>query len=439
MSSGRKGMIIRILLLTFCLFGCFFVKNERAMASEQEKNTVMVGWQKIGHYTYYFDKDGKKVTGLKKIEGKYYYFSKKGIRKTGWRKVKGVKYYFDPNKNGSRAKGWTNIGNYKYYFSKGLPKTGWLKKSGKVYYLNAKGRVVTGWKTIDGKKYYFLKPSGERAVGVVEINGTEYAFNSDGVIVTSGFYKGYFADSTGHRLEKATIRKLLQTALKPVGSTLYIWGGGWNKSADGSITGRTMGVSPAWKSWFNANGKDYDYTKYRYEYPKGLDCSGYIGWVIYNTFNSTSGHGSFVMLAQVMAKTFAGYGWGTYKPAGSVTDFKAGDIMSLAAGHVYMVVGQCSDGSVVLLHSSPPGVMITGTATRSGNKKSEAIKLANYYMKKYFPAFNKKFPDTSRDASYLTNYAQMRWYAGRTTSLITDPEGLRNMDAKQVLTNLLGP
>jgi hypothetical protein len=112
--------------------------------------------------------------------------------------------------------------------------------------------------------------------------------------------------------------------------------------------------------------------------------------------------------------------------------------LSLSEGHVYIVVGQCSDGSVVLLHSSPPGVMITGTTTRSGDKNSEAIRLAKQYMKKYYPAFNSKFPDTSRSASYLTNYAQMRWFVGKTTSLMSDPEGYRYKNAQQVLQDLFG-
>jgi len=439
-SKRGNRLILVLCLLAVCLSGMVLRHPVQAVGAEVQDGTQkLTGWQKIGRYTYYFNNKGEKLTGLQKIGKRYYFFSKKGVQRFGWRKVKGKKYVYDPEKKGCRARGWTNIGNKKYYFkTNGLPQTGWLTKSGKTYYLTKAGKVVAGWKKINGKRYYFLKPSGERASGVVEINGKEYTFNAEGVLVTSSFFNGEFVDSTGHKLQKTSIKKLLQTALKPVGSTLYIWGGGWNKNSDGKITGRTMGVSPTWKSWFNSHDKTYDYTQYRYWYEKGLDCSGYVGWVIYNSFNTNSGYGSFVMLAEVMAKTFAGYGWGTYKSPGAVTDFKAGDIMSLASGHVYIVVGQCSDGSVVLLHSSPPGVMITGTTTRSGNKNSEAIKLAKKYMKKYYPAFDAKFPDTSRSASYLTNYAQMRWYAGKTTSLMSDPEGYRNKNAQQVLADLFG-
>ena len=107
--------------------------------------------------------------------------------------------------------------------------------------------------------------------------------------------------------------------------------------------------------------------------------------------------------------------------------------MSLAAGHVYIVIGKCSDGSVVLVHSSPKGVMINGTVNRKGKKKSKAWKLARKDMKKYFPAWYAKYPDVSRGASYLRNYSRMRWYVGTQNSVMSDPEGLRSRNAQQVL------
>lgn len=254
---------------------------------------------------------------------------------------------------------------------------------------------------------------------------------------------GNFYDRMGYRIEKATIKKLLQTALKPVGQTMYVWGGGWKQHPDkfgnwGSREASTIGVSPRWKQFFRKAGRNYNYRYYRYQASLGLDCSGFVGWTLYNTFNSVSGHGDYVMFAQYMARTYAGWGWGTYKPAGTFTDFRAGDIMSLGAGHVYIVIGQCKDGSVVLVHSSPLGVMITGTATRSGRKNSRAVKLATSYMRKYFPGWYRKFPDSSRGASYLTSYSRMRWYLGGKNAVMSDPEGLTGKNARAVLRAILG-
>ncbi len=434
--SGMKGMyavcVIAILLAALC--------GTMKVRAAEETESKKTGWVVESGKTYYLDENGEKVTGLQKIEGRYYYFSKKGVQKAGWCKIKGKKYYFDPNQKGARAKGFTKIGKKWYYFKKnGRPKKGWLKANDQYYYLNSKGKVTTGWKTIKGKKYYFKKPTGERVTGTYTIKGKEYVFSKKGVLrARRGFLKnGTYVDATGQKLKKNTIKGFLKTALKPVGSTMYVWGGGWNTTDTGSgIVSRTIGVSPQWKKFFQKQTSSYDYTKTRYQVYDGLDCSGYVGWTLYNTFNTTNGNEGYVMLAQVMARTFANYGWGSYTAAGAVKNFKAGDIMSLASGHVYIVVGECSDGSVVLLHSSPKGVMISGTYTRSGAKNSQAVRLATKYMKRYYPAWYAKFPEVSRNTDYLTKYSQMRWYIKGKKTMLTDPDGYRDKSASKVLKDL---
>lgn len=43
-----------------------------------------------------------------------------------------------------------------------------------------------------------------------------------------------------------------------------------------------------------------------YEILKGLDCSGYVGWSIYNILETKSNHGNgYVLKAEEMTKTFA--------------------------------------------------------------------------------------------------------------------------------------
>lgn len=245
---------------------------------------------------------------------------------------------------------------------------------------------------------------------------------------------GNFYDGKGYMIQKSTIRHLLEVALQPVGKTMYVWGGGWNQKDTGSgLESTTIGVSPRWEEFFRKQTPAYDYRTTRYQYHDGLDCSGYVAWVIYNTFNTESGHGGYVMLAQLMAKTFSDWGWGSYSPAKRFKDQKAGDIMSLAAGHVYIVIGRCSDGSLVLVHSSPKGVMINGTVSKSGKKKSKAWKLARQYMRRYYPEWYAKYPDVSRGKDYLRKYSRMSWNIGTKNSVMSDPEGLRNMSAEAVL------
>ena len=253
--------------------------------------------------------------------------------------------------------------------------------------------------------------------------------------IKNGFDEnGNFYDAKGYVIQKSTIRHLLEVALKPVGKTMYVWGGGWNQKDTGSgLESTTIGVPARWEEFFRKQTSSYNYRTTRYQYHDGLDCSGFVGWVLYNTFNTQNNHGGYVMLAQVMAKTFSDWGWGTYSAPKKFTDQKAGDIMSLAAGHVYIVIGRCSDGSVVLVHSSPKGVMINGTVSKTGKKKSKAWKLARKYMRRYFPEWYAKYPDVSRGIDYLKRYSRMSWNIGTQNSVMSDPEGLRNMRADAVL------
>lgn len=234
---------------------------------------------------------------------------------------------------------------------------------------------------------------------------------------------------------KSTLKELLETGLKPIGSTMYVWGGGWNKADTGAgIEACTIGVNKNWKSFFKKQTSKYNYKNTKYQIHNGLDCSGYIGWCIYNIRNTVNGKTGYVMKASKMASNFASRGWGIYKKKDKVSDYRAGDIMS-SGTHVWMVVGPCSDGSVVLMHSSPPGVRLAGTPTKSGSTNSKAIKLAKYYMKKYYPAWYQKYPNCATSRSYLTDYAQMRWTISD-LAVMKDPENYRQKNAEEILRDL---
>lgn len=241
---------------------------------------------------------------------------------------------------------------------------------------------------------------------------------------------------------KSTVKNFLQTAISPMGSTMYVWGGGWNKAdtAAGTDAKRT-GLSPKWRSFAKNKKASYNYQNYRYQIRNGLDCSGYVGWCVYNVMNTKNGGKGYVYSASKQAKKFAEAGFGTYYSAKKIKKYQAGDIMSSTCnccGHVWIVVGQCKDGSVVLVHSSPAGVQLSGTVTPSGKKKSQAYALAKKYMKKYYPAWYKRYPNVSRGSSYLSHYGQMKWYTTGTKTVLSDTEGYRNMTADKVLKDLFG-
>lgn len=239
---------------------------------------------------------------------------------------------------------------------------------------------------------------------------------------------------------RSTIKNFLKTAVSPVGSTMYVWGGGWNKADTGAGTdAKRIGLSPAWRAFAKTKKKSYNYKNYRYQIHNGLDCSGYVGWCVYNVMNTKKNQKGYVYSASKQAKKFSELGFGSYYPAKKITDYQAGDIMSSTCkccGHVWIVIGQCSDGSVVLVHSSPAGVQICGTVTPSGKKNSKAYKLAKKYMKKYYSAWYKKYPKADRGSTYLSHYGQMRWRTTGQNPVLSDPDGYQNMSAEAILKDL---
>lgn len=229
--------------------------------------------------------------------------------------------------------------------------------------------------------------------------------------------------------ERKTIGNLLLTAMEPVGNTMYVWGGGWSDedtSSGGEAT--RIGVSPNWAEFAKQQDAAYNYKLTRYQRQDGLDCSGYLGWCVYNVMEKKSGKAGYVVKSTDMAKTYAKRGFGTYYEIGKVSTWKAGDIMS-KEGHVWMVVGSCEDGSVVFLHSTPPGVSLAGTLLADGGE-SQASKLAEQYMGTYYPQWYARYPECGKAYEYLVDSGAMRW--NRRT--LSDPEGLTKMSAEEVLT-----
>ena len=230
---------------------------------------------------------------------------------------------------------------------------------------------------------------------------------------------------------RRTLANLLMTAKQPVGHTMYVWGGGWNEADTGAgVEAVSIGVSSTWETFAELQDSTYDVKKTTYQIHNGLDCSGYLGWVIYNVFENTDGKDGYVMKAAKMAETFAGYGWGTYTPAEEVTDWKPGDIMSMK-GHVWLSLGMCEDGSVVLLHASPPGVRICGTTLADGTK-SIAVTLAETYMSKYEPDWYAKYPDCAEEIDYLSKSSRMRW----NVQTLTDVGDFEDKSAAEILAYL---
>lgn len=225
-----------------------------------------------------------------------------------------------------------------------------------------------------------------------------------------------------------SILSFLKNATLPVGNTMYVWGGGWNETDDGAgEDAMTIGVSERWAEFAAQQSSDYDYKETKYQIRDGLDCSGYVGWAVYNTLETENGKEGYVYSSSKMAEEYAKRGLGTFTAVEDVTDYKAGDIMS-RQGHVWIVVGTASDGSVLMLHSSPPGVIFSGTRLPDGGD-SEAVALAERIMSERYPEWYARFPDCSRSNKYLEDSSAMRWHR----HVLADDEGLSEMTAEEIV------
>ena len=235
-----------------------------------------------------------------------------------------------------------------------------------------------------------------------------------------------------------TIKNYLLGALQPVGQALYIWGGGWNDST-------RKGVSPTWVEWYNkwsANPSGYDYNDYRdlstTNRAKGLDCSGFVGWAAYQVMQTKSnvGFGYTVVSGDIGSYYSNTLKWGTIVNQSYLSKngwtLKPGDI-GYNDGHTWIVLGQCSDKSVVIIHSTPQaGCQISGTTTPEGNYSSQAVTLAKKYMSMY--SGYSKFSYHPSCGNYIRNGNYLRW----NSSTLSDPDGYANMTADQILYDLFG-
>lgn len=230
-------------------------------------------------------------------------------------------------------------------------------------------------------------------------------------------------------VHQPTIEALLKHSLEPIGTTMYVWGGGWNKedTAGGKET-KTIGLSPKWKEFASKQDATYDYNQYEYQIHDGLDCSGYIGWVVYNTMETKNNQTNYVKESGSILKYYKQKGFGKIIPAQDIKNYKPGDLLANSE-HIYMVLGQYKDGSVLLVHSSPPGVRIAGTPDQEGDLDSQAITAAKKIMEREYPAWYHKYPDCMADISFLTDYDQFRW----NSKTMKDAKKIQKLDARQIV------
>lgn len=231
------------------------------------------------------------------------------------------------------------------------------------------------------------------------------------------------------------IKDFLMAALEPVGKCLYVYGGGWNEEDTGAgVETMSYGVSPRWVEFFDEQDNTYNYEEHKYEIHNGLDCTGYLGYSAYQVFGDKYADDGYVFSSGSVGDNFLRLFGGTLVPNTKVIERKAGDVM-VTKGHVWIVVGECDDGSVLFLQSCPPSVTFSGTPAADGEGNSEAVALAKKTMKSIAPeAFGRYSKTCKCGMAYVTDYDCYSF----PEEVLPDPDGLREMSAEEVLEELLG-
>lgn len=371
------------------------------------------------------------------------------------------------------------------------PRAAVLKPGSTIYHFRVGEEVVSysvySEKTItdgytedtdgDGiEDYYAVYSAEEGGYPIQNILMPGYSYQilvQDGQVMDAHLMSGTLSNvspAVPYKAGEKTVKNLLATGFAPMGTTLYVFGGGWDfqdmKSANSA---RTIGLTQSWRNFYNSQDVNYNF---RQTYPSnawneyyyaGLDCSGYLSWVIYNTLytESLSKRGfviSSTRMARNLAETFDFGSWehisgGTESEAyyrQVISQLKPGDIVSVS-GHIYMVLGSCSDGSLVIMHATVTnsstgaeggGVQLSAVSPVSDQDTAcEAYKLVADYMSRYFPEWTAKYPPVVKAAADYLIFPDdksatgiFRWHEG--LNGISDPDGYRNMSAGEILADL---
>lgn len=229
-----------------------------------------------------------------------------------------------------------------------------------------------------------------------------------------------------------TIKNLLNIAITPIGQTLFVNGGGWNPEYTGpGIETRKLGVSEDWSKFYLSQNKDYNPWKFNFSSHRGLDSASYIAFVMYNALEKINGLDGYLVNNNELGSYYASLGIGEYTISRNFDSYESGDIM-FNEEHAYIVLGEMPDSSIVILHCNSDGPKISGTATKQGNKNSQALQLADYYMSKYFGDFYKKYEKLSVPTTYFKQFNKIKL----NRNIFSDPDGYRKMTAEEILSDL---
>lgn len=114
--------------------------------------------------------------------------------------------------------------------------------------------------------------------------------------------------------------------------------------------------------------------------------------------------------ALVLTSSLTQYRYGSADACSAGCTFKPGDIISIS-GHCFLSLGQCSDGSVVLLHSTRNGGMQVSNIVNSIGS-SQASRQAQSFVQQNHPHWWANFDEEGRQrvsASIYLNGTKFTW------------------------------
>ena len=143
--------------------------------------------------TYYFDNDGKMVTGDRVIDGKRYHFGEDGALVEGFYTLDDATYYLTENgaltglqqiEETIREYNWDSqqyetrkVTNIFFFDENGVMQTGLRTLDGRRYYFDDDGALITGFYKVDGAAYFFTKDGA--LTGLQQIKETDEDYNWD--------------------------------------------------------------------------------------------------------------------------------------------------------------------------------------------------------------------------------------------------------------------
>ena len=227
-------------------------------------DSTITGWYKdeeTGDW-YYYDKNGKLVTGWFKDGGsEWYYADEDGKLVRGWFKDGGNDWYY-ADKDGKLVRGWFNDGGDDWYYSDndGKLHTGWLISplgaKGKMFYFDLMGVMQTGW-YVDGNNRFYLGADGTMLsawlvspLGYEE--GKTYYYDETGAM-----HMGWLTDPPGSEGQTFYFseRGTMVTGWANIGDYWYYFHSDGVMATDTTMDGKHLGSDGRWDGYGCGNSQ----------------------------------------------------------------------------------------------------------------------------------------------------------------------------------------